>query len=196
MGVDVKDSHGRTALSYATEYGSLVVFNQLITEGADIDATDMQDRSILFYDLRGLSRKREPAIPYQFMIQKLLDKNVNVRALSFDDYLKLVDFVLNKRANQVGMLLPKLMIGHRLFKLLDDPNNFLVLLDRLGKHASLYVNTTDQHGRSVLSYASERRLRTLLQRLLSVGADPNPKDLEGYTPLHADYPPFFFRSWP
>ncbi|MBX9890580.1 MAG: ankyrin repeat domain-containing protein, partial [Amoebophilaceae bacterium] len=109
VNVDSPDPTGRTALAYAAAQGHWIVFNQLVEQGASIDAQDREGKTILSYALEGWIASDKTlvnkTIDYLCILQKLIDNKVDVTVLPLEAYLQLLDFILNKRAQQAPQLL-------------------------------------------------------------------------------------------
>ena len=171
LAIDRTDDYGRTILFKEVLKENYEAVEFLIDTGADVNATDNDERTVLFYvimdGLNGLSM-------IDFLIQKGADINhrdINGRTIVDD----IVEFILVTQSN-------KKPTTKRLLKVQEKNEDYLGLLRKLFLRKPK-LNEKRKDGRTVIFDVVLHDNINLLKLLLNNGADPNVKDEDLNTPF-------------
>ena len=185
------DSEGQTMLMLACEHSSIAIV-QHILETMKVDRTvrDKQGRDALFH---AVMSRRTAIVEYLLKdnVEFVNDKNgTNVLMLAAEArHLELIELLLSAKHNRTLVLRydnHKRNVIHycAMCKETVKTSQTANILELLHYYKADVDSANELDGATPVMFACKQSDVTLLKALLKKGAQPNSKDLKGFTPLH------------
>ncbi|KAK4119366.1 ankyrin [Parathielavia appendiculata] len=177
--LDVRDSNGRTALSWAAEGENMEVVRWLLAKKVDVNVKDSKGRTALFWAVKERGRaigavkeRRRATGPFRAagagFGSRVEPADETVGELLLRDNRTIVDSTDNDGRTALLWAVEK---------------GDLVIVEELLKREDVNVNIKDNNGRTALSRAAEGENMEVVRWLLAKKVDVNAKDSKGRTAL-------------
>ncbi|XP_060518374.1 putative ankyrin repeat protein RF_0381 isoform X2 [Cylas formicarius] len=167
----------QTALHVAVRGGHMAVINLLLESGSDINALDVEEKSVLTLSVRQGCEE---------VVKILVTNGARVNHEEPGGLTPLRLAVWSNNAAVVKILLnagARIIHSHHLLHNAISNNNFKVV--KLLIEAGTALNVRDEHGYTPLMLACSRKNLSIIRLLLSKGADINAMShIDGRTALH------------